>query len=181
MCKVLMYVPTNLHLLRTRPQARTHARTHSRTMLSRKHATWGPISCHRPPIQEPIDTHTTPPLPSPDPHSKLRAILCSRLLLLIPQHAPQNLPAGTLGNHLDKLDAALEPLIPRLVVGDILVQRLGHVLVGAALCGGGGFHDEGFGDFARVLFGYLDHRAVRDELVAEEVGFELGWRDLVAL
>lgn len=45
----------------------------------------------------------------------------------------------------------------------------------------GGLDDESFGDFSRALVGYLDDGAVVDGRVGEEVGFELGGGDLVAL
>lgn len=67
----------------------------------------------------------------------------------------------------------------------VLLDKLGDVAlqhgVGFFQSHRGGFHDEGFGDFARAVVGDGDHRAVGDGGVAEQEGFEFGGGDLEAL
>lgn len=40
------------------------------------------------------------------------------LLCLVPHHAPQNLPTGRLGYHIDKVHPATQPLVRSYLVGD---------------------------------------------------------------
>lgn len=111
---------------------------------------------------------------------QLRALGPPGLLLLIPQHPPENLTARALRNDVDELNTALKPLMPSLVVLDVLGNCLRHMVLGMGR-GMGAPDDVGLGDFASAVVGDLDDGAVGDELVGEEVGLELSGGDLVAL
>lgn len=98
-----------------------------------------------------------------------RTTLPQSLLLLIPKQSPQNLPTRTLRNSIDEPNAALEPLVPSLVLLDVLFDRLrSSRIVGT---GFSGLDDNGLGDFARCVVGDGDDGAVGDGRVGEEVGF----------
>lgn len=123
-------------------------------------------------------------LSSPGPtirSSQLSAILPPSLPLLVPQHSPQDLAARTLGDDVDKLHAAGEPLVAGLLLldeaGDVAAQH-GVRLLQPHL---GGLDDKGLGHLAGALVGHGDHRAVGDGGVVEQAGFEFGGRDLEAL
>lgn len=51
---------------------------------------------------------------------QLRTLLLPPLLLLVSEKSSQDLPAGTLGNHIYKLDTAFQPLVPTLRILDML-------------------------------------------------------------
>jgi hypothetical protein len=50
---------------------------------------------------------------------------------LVAQHATQDLSTGTLGNHIDKANTALQPLVASLVVLNMFLDRFGGGFVGA--------------------------------------------------
>lgn len=52
---------------------------------------------------------------------QLRAALRPRLLLLVPQHTPQNLTAGAFWHNVNEIDAALQALVPCLVIRNVFV------------------------------------------------------------
>lgn len=112
--------------------------------------------------------------------SQLGPSRLSRLLLPIAQQPPQNLAARTLRNHIYKLDPALEPFMPGLVLLHVQVNILEHISVRLSLRLRR-LDNKGLGEFARPVVGDLDDGAVGDVWVDEEVGFELGRCDLVAL
>jgi hypothetical protein len=106
------------------------------------------------------------------PSSQLRALLSPCLLVLIPQQPSQDLPTGTLRNHVDKLDTALQPLVSRLVLLDVLLDleldervtvlemyrlRLDDVCLGQLTC---------------VVVWDGDYRTVCDGRMIEKASFE---------
>jgi len=98
-----------------------------------------------------------------------RTTLPQSLLLLVPKQPPQNLSTRALRNSIDEPNTALEPLVPSLVLLDVLLDRLG----GCCIVGTGfsGLDNDGLGDFARCVVGDGDDGAVGDGRVGEEVGF----------
>lgn len=118
----------------------------------------------------------------PSAESQLRAPGPPRLPLLVLQQAPQDLAARALGDGVDELDAALEPLVPGLVGLDVRGDVAGDLGVG--LAGGHGRrgpHHVGLGHLARALVRHRDHGAVVHGRVRQEVRLELSGGDLVAL
>lgn len=105
--------------------------------------------------------------------------LAGRLLLVL-EDAAEDLAAGALGDGVDELDAALEPLVLCLVLLDVLLYGAANVGIGFSR-GGGGLYDKRLGDLAGAVIGDGDNGAVVDVVVGEEVRLELGRGDLEAL
>lgn len=106
--------------------------------------------------------------PVPHAHSQLRPLLLQIRTILIPQKPSQNLPTGTLRDHIDKLDTPLQPLMSRLLLLNERDNVLCDVFVGFAGGVVGGFDDEGFGDFAGGVVLAGDYSAVCYGGVGEE-------------
>lgn len=108
---------------------------------------------------------------------QLRALLSSLLPLLISQLPPQNLPAGALGNLLNKFDAARQPLVPALVLFYVFLDIPNDQLIrlfDRARCP----DYKGLGHFACAVVMHWYHGAVGHAGVCEQVCFQLGGRDL---
>lgn len=131
----------------------------------------------------PIPQHQLQLYPLPDVPPRLlqlRPPSLLSLLLLVPQKSPQDLAASALGHNIDELHAALNPLVSRLMLLNVLTYGRDDILIGLAVAIRL-LDDECLGHLARLLVGDLDDRTVGDVAVREEVGFEFGGSDLVAL
>ena len=53
---------------------------------------------------------------------QLRTLSASSFLLLVSKHSSEDLPTGALGNDVDELDTALQPLMSCLVLFDVLID-----------------------------------------------------------
>lgn len=113
--------------------------------------------------------------------SQPRALLSPCLLILIPQQPSQDLSTRTLGNHVNKLNTALQPLVSCLVLLDVPLDlafddrvivfgtyrlRLDDVCLGQLAC---------------VIVWDGDYRTVSDSRVIEKASFELCRSDLKTL
>ena len=103
------------------------------------------------------------------------------LLLLVSEHPPENLTRGTLGNNINKLNTARNPLVLRLVVLNVFLDLSCKHPIVFLNSYRGRLDNESFGDLSGPLVGYLDNGAVVYRRVGEEVGFKLGRCDLVPL
>jgi hypothetical protein len=111
----------------------------------------------------------------------LRALLLPRLAIAIPQQAPQNLPAWTLGDNINKLHPARQPLMAGFVLLHELHDIAAHERVRVLDADGRSLHDVRFRDFASALVGGGDYGAIGYRGVVEKEGFELCGGDLKAL
>ncbi|KAI6763522.1 hypothetical protein HG531_012910 [Fusarium graminearum] len=124
--------------------------------------------------------HSTRYRTFPKSHLQLGTRLLPSLPLTVSQQAPQDLTTGALGNYVDELNTALQPLVSSLVLFDMLVNALRYLIVRLAL-GLGRLDDESLGDFASAEIGDLDNGAVVHKGMSEQMGFELCRSDLMSL
>jgi hypothetical protein len=112
------------------------------------------------------------------PTSDLGTGLPPSLLLLVTKQAPQDLSTGALRNNIHESNTALQPLVPSLVVLNVLLDRFGSLCVRASRRG---LDDNSLGNFAGCIVGNGDDGTVCDGRVGEEVSLELGGCDLQPL
>lgn len=100
-------------------------------------------------------------------------------LLLVPEQPPQNLTARALGDGVDKLNAALQPLMASFVVLHMLQNGPNRRrVVGTSSWR---FHHERLGNLAGGFVRYPDDRAVRDGRVIKQMSFKFGGGNLQTL
>jgi len=114
------------------------------------------------------------------PISNLRSLCPPRLLLSISKQPSEDLAAGALGNSVKKLNSALEPLVMRLVVLDVLDNLCRHLLL---ISRSHGFRDnnERLGDLAGPVIGDRNNSYVVDGGVSKQVSLQLSRRNLMSL
>lgn len=110
---------------------------------------------------------------------ELGAFLGPGSLLLVPQQPAQNLATGALWDHVEELNAALDPLVWCLVFLHMLKDGL-HYLVFRLVGHSRRLYDECFWNFACRVVRNLDHCTVGNSRMGQEVGLEFCRGDLVA-
>lgn len=102
------------------------------------------------------------------------------LPFLVFQDTSQDLPAGALRDLRNKLNPTLQPLVPRLVLLNMLADG-GSQLEIRLLTSLYAFHYKGFRDLTGQIVGNWDDSAVVDEVVGEDMGLQLRWGNLITL
>jgi len=128
-------------------------------------------------------TESTPCEYKNHPHLALQltARLAPLLLLLVSQQPSKDLSRWRLGYLLYEFDTTDEPLILRLVLFNILLDITSDEAVILFEPNRGRLDDKGLWDFSRFLVRDLDHSAVFNRGVGQEMSFELCRCNLKAL
>jgi hypothetical protein len=98
--------------------------------------------------------------------------------MFIPEQSPQNLPARTLGYHINEFNTAFQPLMPCFVGFDMLLDVSGDHLFVVLQAHRLRFYDISFRYFSSRLVWTGNDSAICNCRVSEEMCFELCWCNL---
>ena len=102
---------------------------------------------------------------------QLRPGLASILPVSIAQQPPEDFPGGTLGNDIDELDPAGEPLVPGLLLLDAFADATFHGSIAFLQSYRARLDNKCFGQLTRSVVLDRDHSTVGHRGVVEETGF----------
>lgn len=84
------------------------------------------------------------------------------LLLLVPQHSPEDLPGRRLWYYVDEFDTTANPLVSSFVLFDVFLDLTRKNAVVLLKADRGCLDDKGLWHFSGLLVRNLDHSAIVD-------------------